>query len=192
MSELKLSARQRVLFDWVKHYHGDQKRKYTDEPYYVHLENVAKIVSQYEGGCVEIALCHDLFEDTPCKLTELIDFLMSSGYTSTEALNIASGVNDLTDEFIKEKYPKANRAERKAMEAKRLGYISPRSQSVKYADLIDNTSSIVEYDPGFARIYLQEKHAILSVMRDGNPELLEMCEESLKHSMRKLIDDKDN
>jgi hypothetical protein len=39
------------------------------------------------------------------------------------------------------------------------------------AALIDNTSSIVQYDPNFAKTYLREKGAMLDVLFDGNREL---------------------
>ncbi|MEO0828837.1 MAG: hypothetical protein AAFY03_00050 [Pseudomonadota bacterium] len=73
-----------------------------------------------------------------------------------------------------------NRAARKAAEAQRLSQISPDAQTIKYADLISNTNSIVERDKGFAKVYLAEKDAILKVMRDGNPELLKAALISLE------------
>lgn len=188
MKTMKLTARQLVLFDWVKSQHGDQKRKYTGEPYYTHLYNVAEIVNDHylHGYYIEVALCHDVLEDTSCTLPELLVALMSSGYSNEESLFIASGVNDLTDVYTKDAYPTLNRKERKAKEAERLSYVSSHSQTVKYADLIDNTSSIIEYDLNFSKVYLQEKKEILSKMRKGNFDLLEMCEKSLSESLKML------
>lgn len=37
---LQLNKQQSDLFDFVKKSHGDQKRKYTGEPYWNHLKNV--------------------------------------------------------------------------------------------------------------------------------------------------------
>ena len=50
------------------------------------------------------------------------------------------------------------------MEADKLSKISPLSQTVKYADLFNNTSSIVELAPDFAKVYLREKDMYLKGM----------------------------
>jgi hypothetical protein len=42
--------------------------------------------------------------------------------------------------------------------------VSPRAKTIKLADMIDNTFSIVERDPAFAKVYLAEKAALLSAV----------------------------
>lgn len=56
------------------------------------------------------------------------------------------------------------------MEAVRLGQCSERAKAIKLMDIADNTSSIVENDPGFARKYLKEKAFILAQMGYGDEE----------------------
>jgi hypothetical protein len=90
------------------------------------------------------------------------------------------------NKFIKEDYPTLNRKERKANECKRLSTISYKSKSVKYADLIDNTSSIAKYDKDFAEVYLKEKEEILKVMNNGNQALFLLCKEVLSESINNL------
>lgn len=41
--------------------------------------------------------------------------------------------------------------------------------------MIDNTRSIVERAPAFAKVYLAEKALLLEVLRDGDATLLEMA-----------------
>ena len=176
---MKLSGRQKILLQYVKDSHGEQKRKYTGEPYWNHVYSVAKIISEIEPKGIEIALCHDLFEDTEVQMPDLLRFLTHSGYSNEESLFIVSGVNDLTDVYTKENYPILNRKERKRLEAERLGKVCELSQSVKYADLIDNTKSITEHDAGFAKVYLSEKRQMLDQMRRGNFGLLERCEKQI-------------
>lgn len=176
---MEWTSQQKALLDFVKSWHGDQKRKYTGAPYWTHLVSVATIVKPYAPEGVEIALCHDLFEDTSCSEDELMAFLPEAGYHKKTAEMILRGTLELTDQFIPKAYPDLNRKARKQREAARLGKISALAQTVKYADLIDNSSSIVEHDPGFARIYLDEKQDILQVMRAGHPELLRICEKQL-------------
>lgn len=183
-----LTQRQEVLFDFVKLKHGNQKRKYTDLPYHTHLLAVATLFSQYDFmfGGIEIALCHDILEDTDCYIDELEVFMLSAGYTKAEIEFISGGIIDLTNVYTSESYPTFNREKRKELEAERLSKIHFLSQSVKYCDLIDNTGSIVKYDPGFARKYLIEKERILDVMTAGNRKLYKLAVKTLQESKEAL------
>ncbi len=183
---MKLTKKQSKLFEFVTKMHGEQKRKYTGEPYVNHCLSVAEIVSEFEDDCVEIALCHDLFEDTKCDFTMLCKELIRIGYDRNHAYSICTNVNELTDEFTHEDFPYLNREARKINEAKRLGTISHKSQSVKYADLINNTESIVTHDKGFAKVYLSEKELILQLMRKGNSTLFCNCLKALQNATHEL------
>lgn len=165
-----LTNKQMLFLEFVKEQHGDQKRKYTGEPYWYHLVNVARIL--FDTGhhnLIEIALGHDLVEDIPNLESKTIARkLISIGYTSNTTIFIEGGILALTDIFTKEAYPDWNREKRKAEESKRLGRIFPSFQTVKYADLIDNGKDILKNDPKFAKVYLREKQDILKVMNKGD------------------------
>jgi (p)ppGpp synthase/HD superfamily hydrolase len=184
------TERQEKLLDFVKKQHEGQIRKYTGEPYWHHVVAVSELASRYEKAefTTEIALCHDLFEDTVCQYDCLYNHLLSIGYNLREASEICVGVESLTDKYTKENYPSTNRKNRKDMEAQRLGGNIPFIQSIKYADLINNTSSIVEHDPNFAKTYLEEKRNVLQHMRQGNVDLLILCAASLDRGRRKLTE----
>lgn len=184
--KLELNEKQIKLFEFVKQKHKDKVRKYTNEPYYNHLLSVAEIVYIHERDCVEIALCHDLFEDTNCTFTELHKKMVEIGYDRSFAYDVCVCVTELTDVFTKENYPHLNRVKRKKKEAERLGKTKYRSQSVKYADLIDNTSSIVKHDKEFAKTYLFEKEDILYFMDNGNKALFNICNELVKKEINTL------
>jgi (p)ppGpp synthase/HD superfamily hydrolase len=181
-----LNEKQLKLLEFVKLQHGEQKRKYTNEPYWHHLVNVAKIVSKIKITfaynitkenflLIETALCHDLLEDTKCTEKELNAFL-NLHYLELESLNIVSNVWELTDQYISENYPLTCRKSRKELESWRLSQTCFNSQTVKYADLIDNSLSICQYDKKFAKTYLMEKKDILSKCKKGNFDLyLECC-----------------
>lgn len=172
-----LSQRQLKFLEFVKEQHGDQKRKYTLEPYWTHPFEVANMVVEYDNTPLlwEVALGHDLLEDTECIVSILNLSLRDFGYSVIEAITIRRGIVDLTDIYTKERYPDLNRERRKYNEAIRLGKIDPEFQSVKYADLIHNTKSTVEHDPSFAKVYLQEKRQLLNEMRRGNIDLFIKC-----------------
>lgn len=150
------------LIEFVKEAHGEQKRKYTGDPYFVHLIAVANAAEKTGVNYGwEIGLCHDLLEDTPFNGHSLVVHLHRSAYGDQAIKFISESVIELTDVFTVEAYPYLNRAIRKQCEALRLGTVSRTSQIIKCCDLIDNTSSIVQHDPGFAVKYIAEKREIL-------------------------------
>lgn len=166
---LKLDARQLALLEFVKEQHGDQKRKYTNEPYWNHPLAVAKIAYGYcpYPGVIEIALCHDVVEDKCCTFDELFDFLINY-YEIEQSNEIMNGVIALTDIYTPESCPDWNRNKRKKCEAERLANIKPMYQTIKYCDLMHNTTSIVENDIEFAKVYLTEKQYLLEKMNRGD------------------------
>jgi (p)ppGpp synthase/HD superfamily hydrolase len=166
--------------DFATRFHGDQKRKYTNEPYINHCLSVARIVLNHGGnfGMVCAAILHDTIEDTPATL---------NGIQKEFGPVVAKLVEELTDVYTSEAYPDMNRRARKLMECERIAGISNEAKTIKLADLIDNTSSIVEYDIDFAKTYLREKSAMLDVLAGGNPALHRRAIELLHESLQKLI-----
>lgn len=170
------SERQNHLKAFVGLHHYPQKRKYTGEPYTVHLVAVAEMADKYglDFG-YEIGLCHDLLEDTKCDDKELVHALIRFGYDEDESYFIYDGVLELTDTFTSDSFPELNRAKRKSLECSRMAKISANSQSIKYCDLIDNTKSIAHNDEGFSKVYLKEKFDLLQVMDKGNNDLFNLA-----------------
>ena len=151
---------------YAKEAHGDQKRKYTDEPYIVHPVAVARLVASVTEDCemISAALLHDVIEDTP----KTFDDIRDSGF----GYSIATLVDELTDAS---KPSDGNRECRKQIDREHTAKASANAKTIKLADLIDNTSSIVECDPNFAKTYMREKQLLLGVLQEGNPKLLEMA-----------------
>lgn len=168
------------IIELAKELHGDQKRKYTGEPYVNHTIQVAKIVKNYGGddNMVYAAVLHDVLEDTPIRELELLDRLLGILNTK-DSIDVLKLVKELTDVYTKDNYPDVNRKGRKEMEAIRMGRISPKAQTIKYADLLDNGQDIMKNDPKFGRVYLKEKELILKYMNKGNQELYKKCIKSL-------------
>ena len=148
------------------HAHAMQVRKYTDEPYWQHLAEVAGIVStvchadqdtQYES--IAVAWLHDTIKDQNISAERLA---VTFGDT------VATGVVMLTDaEF-------GNRAERKRQARLRLAAAPAWVQTIKCADVLSNTGSIFKHDKKFAKVYLQEVKILLEVLDKAN------------HGLRKL------
>lgn len=150
------------LIQFVKQKHVNHKRKYTGDPYFSHVLSVAEMSEIHLPNYgFEIGLCHDLLEDTECSPSKLKKALVRFGYTEAATHLIVGCVIELTDIFTNDSLPYLNRAIRKQCEALRLHTISREAQIIKCCDLIDNTSSIVQHDPGFAVKYIAEKRDIL-------------------------------
>ncbi len=137
--------------------HLGQKRKYTEDDYIVHPIAVSELVRKRGGSENQIiaALLHDTIEDTD---VTYFDVCRAFG------VKVADLVLELTDVFTNDAYPELNRSIRKGLEAERLATVSDDAKLVKLCDMIDNTSTIVEHDPNFARVYLQEKAHLYDVM----------------------------
>ncbi len=60
----------------------------------------------------------------------------------------------------------------KAMDRAHTAEAPAEAQTVKLADLISNSKSIVQHDPEFAKTYLEEKRMLLAVMTKGDAGLM--------------------
>lgn len=185
---MELEEKQWQLFDFIKKQHEDQARKYTGEPYYTHLLRVAEIVSKYSKSDmeVEIALCHDLLERTHCTKQELALKLIDIGYELFSRSKVLKGVYDLTNHYTSEAYPTYERKQRKQLEAERMCDIQFFSQTVKYAEIIDNLQSIIEHDPEFAQTYVQEILTYIDVINEGDEKLYSKCYSILCNALSQL------
>ena len=148
-----------------------QKRKYTGEPYWVHTDAVAELVSTVTSDeeVIMAAHLHDVLED----VTPLYPGYSEGQIRVQFGERVLQLVKELTDVYIKENYPKVNRKDRKRLERERIDKVSPEAKTIKLADLIHNTESIVAYDKDFAKVYLREKLNLLPYLADGDPRLLQ-------------------
>jgi (p)ppGpp synthase/HD superfamily hydrolase len=144
----------------TKAHHG-QKRKYTNEDYIVHPAAVVDIVRSvpHTEEMLAAAWLHDTVEDCGVLISEIKD-----GFGPL----VARFVLDLTDIS---KPTDGNRRMRKDIDLHHTAAAHPKAKTIKLADLIDNTRSIVQYDPKFAVTYLKEKRALLGVLREGDKTL---------------------
>jgi (p)ppGpp synthase/HD superfamily hydrolase len=164
--------------EFAKEAHKDQKRKYTGEPYFVHCEEVAKIVESV-GGTPEMiaaAYLHDVVEDTPVTFRQIQLEFGHKVYCLVACLTDVSKPSD------------GNRKKRKELDRAHTARAYPDAKTIKLADLISNTRSIVEHDKNFARVYLREKELLLEVLIEGNPDLFKMASDLLIQSKLQLAE----
>lgn len=123
--------------------HGDQR--YGDYPYSVHLDEVAKICSQYQEQAQVIAYLHDVVEDTDRTEKEIEREFGSL---------VARCVSILSDE------PGETRKERKAATYKKMALVQGEEALallVKAADRLANLrASIHSQDKKFLNMYKSE------------------------------------
>lgn len=162
---------------FAREVHAAQVRKYTGNPYTDHLAEVAGIVATLAGELMErpavviaTAWLHDCIEDQDVSPAEI---------ARRFGPEVQAGVLALSDLEI------GNRAERKAASRKRLAAAPWWVQTIKVADLISNTSSIVQHDPKFAAVYLEEKRLLLDVLLNADQRLVAIARAHATHQPTK-------
>lgn len=173
--------------DFANTAHGTQTRKYSPDPYIVHPVRVMESLKAYGATrpMLAAALLHDVLEDTPVSPVEMYTFLKTL-LPVHEAEHVLKMVTELTDVFIHASYPQWNRRVRKEKELERVIQISPDAQTVKYADILDNSTEIVAHDPDFATRYLLESRAILQNATKGHPELQQRALEVVAQGLERM------
>lgn len=143
--------------------HAEQERKYTGNPYIEHPWEVAEMVRSvpnHTPAMLAAAWLHDTIEDCGVTAKQLHDLF---GVEVTDLVVQLTDVTKLSD---------GNRAKRKEIERNRLAMISKKAKTVKLADLISNSTSIIQHDPeGFGRVYIPEKRALLPALEGGDLRL---------------------
>lgn len=145
--------------------HAEQRRKYSGEPYVAHCFEVARLVDAVGGTpeMVAAAMLHDVVEDTAVTIANVAE---QFGPVIARYVLWLTDVSKPTD---------GNRAARKKIDRDHLAAAPPEVKTIKLADLISNTQSIVEQDPGFAKVYLPEKIQLLAVLTEGDSGLWKMA-----------------
>lgn len=149
------------LFTIAAHTAVGQVRKYTNKPYWLHPKAVSSIVASvpHNDRMLCAAWLHDVVEDTKVPLSVIM---------AEFGVEVAHLVQWLTDVSRPED---GNRAVRKAIDRAHIARAPAEAKTIKLADLIDNSRNILERDPGFAKVYLEEKAKLLEVLTEGDATL---------------------
>jgi len=173
--------------DFAAMAHGDQQRKFAPEPYIAHPIRVMKTCSEYTSDyrVLAAALLHDVLEDTTVTAEQMQQFLNELAGMN-DANMIVKMVVELTDVYLKKDFPAWNRRKRKQKEVNRLSRVSNDAQTIKYADVIDNSLTIVDAETDFAEKYLLECRSLLRQMKNGNTLLLYRSTTVVNDCLQKL------
>jgi hypothetical protein len=139
----------------------DQRRKYSNQPYDVHLKSVANLIREVvdDDEMVAAAWLHDTVEDTPATVEDIEREFGQS---------VACLVSELTDVS---RPGDGNRAARKRIDRQHIAKASARAKTIKLADLIDNCRDICRHDNRFCKVFLSEMEALLGVLQEGDETL---------------------
>lgn len=156
-----LSPSERNAKRFATQAHSKQVRKYTGDPYIIHPAEVAELVRSipHTETMLMAAWLHDTVEDTEVSLSDIERIF---------GPEVALLLESLTDVSRKED---GNRARRKEIDLEHTSRACPDAKTVKLADLISNSRSIVEYDPDFAKVYMREKSRLLDILQEGDKTL---------------------
>jgi hypothetical protein len=154
----------------------NQLRKYTRQPYDVHLKAVADLVASTGGdeAMIAAAWLHDTVEDTPATFEEI---------EREFGADVMSLVKEMTDVS---RPGDGSRAVRKAIDRQHVAEASPRAKTIKLADIVDNCEDICGHDEKFGRVYLGEAKALLAVLSEGEPKLYARASEVISRCEARL------
>lgn len=179
------------ILDQVKQFasfaHQGQVRKFAPEPFVVHPIRVMETCKAYTNDITVLsaAVLHDVLEDTEITRHDMYDFLVTV-MDAHHAQRTVRLVEQLTDVYIKANYPHWNRRKRKKEEIKRLSMTTPDAQTIKYADVIDNCTAIIEHDIEFADRFLGECRDLLKKINRGNSVLYLRAIETVNAGLAEL------
>lgn len=162
---MELAERARV-FATAAHAAVKQVRKYTNEPYIVHPQEVANIVASrpHSQEMIAAAWLHDVVEDT--------------GVTNKDITQeFGNKVGEYVGWLTKISRPEhGNRAFRMQMDRNYIADAPVEVKTVKIADLISNSESIMKHDEKFGRVYFNEARLMLEVLIEGDLVLFERAQ----------------
>ena len=170
-----------AVYAHAAHAAVNQLRDYTGEPYIVHPEEVVKILIEH-GVCDSVTLqgawLHDVVEDTEVTADNIEDMF--------ERL-----VFELVVSVTENEYPDdMPRSARKVEERERWRVGTVRTKNLKCADLLSNGKSIIEHNPKFARVYMEEVYLAIPALKGAKPSLIKALNDMVASYRQRLIADK--
>ena len=144
--------------EYIKLNHGNQVRRFSLAPYYTHPIKVACLVMKFKEShkideLVTAALCHDLVEDTPVDIEEII---------SKYGEQVGSLVHELTSD--KEGIKRLGKTQ---YLSDKLLKMSSWGLCIKLCDRLDNVMDFIYAPPTFVRKYALETKDLLNSLYHG-------------------------
>jgi (p)ppGpp synthase/HD superfamily hydrolase len=155
-----------------------QKRKYTNEPYWTHTQEVASLVAGLSCATSEMiaaAHLHDVVEDTNISL---LTIEREFGWVVADLVSSLTNISKRED---------GNRAIRKALDAAWIAKGSSDAKTIKCCDIVSNIRTSVQHNHVFASTYLNEKRALIQVLDDADIEAFDLFVQELTVAANELL-----
>lgn len=147
----------------------NQKRKYTNDAYWVHPLRVANMVKKYWGindFCYSSTICaaylHDVLEDV-APHNPVFNHARIEKEFGACVLYIVKELTDVTT------LADGNRAIRKEIERNRYNHSSTPSKLIKLCDLYDNICDIGKHDHKFFKVFSKEAELLIPILLKDGP-----------------------
>lgn len=169
---------------FVNKAHADQRNKHSDEPYVNHLLRVKQHCNAVTSDPVVLAtaLLHDLFEKTPVTEQELRSFLENI-FSGNDTEQVILMVKDLTVMYTSFKFPALDKAKRKEKEMNRLEQKSDLVQTIKCADILDNSMTLESAESHKAIEKLNEYQELLKLLTKADRDLHTRATEAVENAL---------
>ena len=155
----------------LAHSEINHTRKYTGEDYIHHPIAVADIVRTVEHTpeMVAAAHLHDVVEDTIRTMEDIREVFSETVSNYVEFLTNPS-----------KEFPELSRKVRKEMDRLSLAEAPADVHTIKVADLIHNSVSIIEHDKHFAKLFVVEMEALLDTLVGADEILMKRARDIVK------------
>ena len=165
-ANLKVYMNRKIVFEaasFARHAHRNHYRRDNVTPYTVHLGEVAGLIGTVITEPIPRATAwlHDSIEDVGITYKQLV-----AKFGETIALGVYQLTNDKPEGL--------NREKRKAIECDRAKEMFPWVQTVRYADILSNTTGCANAEPKFAKIYIPEKKELMKYLTKGDADLRQL------------------
>lgn len=151
--------------------HGSigQQRKWSGDPYVVHVRRVAAAAAALDGFSVEdvaAALLHDVLEDVPAFTTAVLyRRLLNEGIPLESAAAILGMVLELTDPY--DHGSGLSRLEKRTLDWVRFPHKSRNAKRLKMLDRLDNLSGFIPKKMAYK--YIPETTKMIELIGDADP-----------------------
>ena len=149
-----------VAKNFAREKHKGQTRKFQGEPYFNHVEKVARIIeenkkSSHINELVAAALLHDTLENTDTNEKELRE-------------NFGELITSLVKELTTDKKESQNMGKKEYLAEKLSNSekVSSWGLVIKLADRLDNVSDLHQSQKEFGKKYLEETKHILKTLEE--------------------------
>jgi len=175
---MKNSIRVKFAIEYATLLHAGQKRKYTDLDYITHPLEVARIVKSFtnDEDSFIAAILHDTLEDCDVEPKKIKYLFGEQVYQYVRHLSDSS-FYEVKHGLAVDPLVFGNRITRKTATLERLKMAPAEVQTIKMADLIHNSFSIIVYDKNFAQVFLTEMQDLVNALNKSNKELRKIAQD---------------